>query len=199
MAIEACACIAENSFRMSLNATLVVLWRSFSPTRCPHRRSCGYTARSKKCRQLFLELIMKKLFIFGLSSIAAAAMAAGPSVSISGNSDQALIMYNSYGTNTADGARARAQQNLSTNAGNINIKGDSKQTTDLFDFYVNNRAGANTLAQQSLSSNVGDVSITGYSVQFSYLTEGSITNSATGYGASAIQSAASNTSCTTCK
>lgn len=142
---------------------------------------------------------MKNLFIFGLSAIAATAMAAGPSVSISGNSDQALIMYSSSGTNTADGARARAQQNLSTNAGDINIKGESKQTSDLFDSYVNNQASANTLAQQSVSSNVGDVSITGYSVQFSYLTGSSIANSATGYSASAIQSAASNTSCTTCK
>lgn len=142
---------------------------------------------------------MKKLLLFALSAVAATAMAAGPSVSISGNSDQAVIMYNSFGTNTAQGARARAQQNLSTNAGDIRIKGDSKQTTDMFDSYANNQASANTLAQQSVSSNVGDVNITGYSVQFSYLTGSSITNSASGYSASAIQSAASNTSCATCK
>ena len=146
---------------------------------------------------------MKKFVLLALSVAASAAMAAGPSgvqTTIAGQSTQAVVLQTSTVTNTANGAYSNAQQNLASNAGDVDItsSGKSFQAVGAQNTTFANTSNANTKAQQNVSSNSGDVTISGNSLQLTLATNSSVRNTATGYNAKAVQSIASNSSCSTC-
>ncbi|NPC55752.1 hypothetical protein [Caenimonas soli] len=71
-----------------------------------------------------------------------------------GNSTQAVVGVGSYVTNSADGYQAFANQNLSSNMGDVTIGGDSVQITSLLISSVTNTAdGAHSKAVQNIASN----------------------------------------------
>ena len=146
---------------------------------------------------------MKKFVLFSLSVVATAAMAAGPSgvqTTIAGQSTQAAVLLTSTVTNTASGAYSNAQQNLASNAGDVAITASGKSTQIVVAENSNftNTSNAHTKAQQNVSSNSGDVTISGNSLQLTLAARSSVRNTATGYNAKAVQSIASNSSCSTC-
>ena len=146
---------------------------------------------------------MKKLVLLSLSVVATAAMAAGPSgvqTTIAGDSTQAVVLLTSTVTNTANGSYANAQQNLASNAGDVAItsSGKSIQIVGAQNSNFTNTANAITKAQQNVSSNSGDVTISGHSLQLTLAANSNVRNSATGFNARAVQSIASNSSCSTC-
>ena len=145
---------------------------------------------------------MKKLALLALSAIATAAMATGPtpasSISISGNSTQIAVLSTSGVVNTANGRDSLAQQNLASNAGDVDIRGNSLQMVGARGSYVGNTSNANTMAQQNLSSNIGDVTVRGNSLQATMLDASYVLNSATGRDAVAVQNIASNNACFAC-
>lgn len=146
---------------------------------------------------------MKKLVLLAMSVAATAAMAAGPAgiqTTIAGSSTQAAVLLTSTVTNTASGAYSNAQQNLASNAGDVDItsSGRSIQIVGSQNSTFANTANANTKAQQNVSSNSGDVTISGNSTQITLAANSSVRNTATGYNAKAVQSIASNSSCSTC-
>lgn len=144
---------------------------------------------------------MKKFVLLALSVVASAAMAAGPAgvqTTISGNSTQAAVLQTSSVTNTANGVLSQAQQNLASNAGDIAISGNSIQVVASNNSSFTNTAGPLNEAQQNVSSNSGDVTISGSSLQITLANGSNMTNTAVGIGAKAVQSIASNASCSTC-
>ena len=146
---------------------------------------------------------MKNFVLLALSVVASAAMAAGPSgvqTTIAGQSTQAAVLLTSTVTNTASGAYSNAQQNLASNAGDVAITSSGKSTQIVGSQNSNftNTSNAHTKAQQNVSSNSGDVTISGTSLQVTLAANSSVRNSATGYNAKAVQSIASNSSCSTC-
>ena len=144
---------------------------------------------------------MKKIVLLALSVVASAAMAAGPATTIDGTSIQTATLTNTGVSNTAYGINANAQQNLASNAGNVDIAsgGTSTQTVTATGAFFSNIANADTKAQQNVSSNSGDVTIKGSSTQLTVAAGTTVVaNSATGFNAKAVQSIASNTSCATC-
>ena len=161
---------------------------------------------SLNTKQIFnfsLGTIMKKLVLLALSVVATAAMAAGPSgvsVEINGSSTQTADLRLSVVSNTASGVNSQAQQNISSNAGDVFVAagGRSTQTTNARGSVITNTSNANTEAQQNMSSNSGDVTIRGFSTQLTTLVGSVVANSATGSRAKAVQSIASNASCSTC-
>lgn len=155
---------------------------------------------------------MKSLAFLALSAIATAAMAAGPSsvptLTISGTSTQVASVNGGALKNTAQ-SYAYANQNVASNKGGVDIKGNSEQTATLTGATVTNEAkSAGDVAVQNLASNAGDVTIdksqwlTGKSKQTVTITSSSMTNEANGnsgcYGSNcsdaalAYQNAASN-------
>lgn len=153
---------------------------------------------------LLLGTIMKKIVLLALSVVASAAMAAGPAgvqTTINGTSTQTASLTSTGVSNTAFGVNANAQQNLASNAGDVEIAGggNSSQTVRSTNATFRNTANANTKAQQNVSSNSGDVTIRGRSTQLTTATAGTVVaNIATGTNAKAVQSIASNASCSTC-
>ena len=147
---------------------------------------------------------MKKLVLLALSVVATAAMAAGPAgnqVEINGTSTQTADLRGVTVRNTAAGVNSQAQQNISSNAGDVFVAGGarSRQTTNAsVASIVTNTSNANTEAQQNMSSNSGDVTIRGTSTQLTNVIASLVTNAATGFNAKAVQSIASNASCSTC-
>ncbi len=146
---------------------------------------------------------MKKLAFLALSVVASAAMAAGPAgvqTTIAGTSVQAAVLQTSTVTNLASGVGSQAQQNLASNAGDVNIAagGLSIQVVASNNSSFTNTAGALNEAQQNVSSNSGDVTISGNSLQITLANGSNVTNTAVGIGAKAVQSIASNASCSTC-
>lgn len=147
---------------------------------------------------------MKKLVPLALSVVATAAMAAGPagvSVEINGTSTQTADFRSTTVRNIASGVNSQAQQNISSNAGDVFVAagGRSTQTTNASaGSVITNTSNANTEAQQNMSSNSGDVTIRGFSTQLTTLVGSVVANSATGSRAKAVQSIASNASCSTC-
>ncbi len=145
---------------------------------------------------------MKKLLLLALSSIATAAMATGPSetseIRITGTSTQIAVLSSTGVVNTANGTDSLAQQNLASNAGDVDIRGHSLQIVAARGSYVGNLSNADTVAQQNLSSNVGDVTISGHSMQATVLASSYVLNSATGRDATAVQNIASNNACFAC-
>jgi hypothetical protein len=146
---------------------------------------------------------MKKLALLALSVIATGAMAAGPAgvqIVIDGTSTQAAVLLTSSVVNRANGVNSNAQQNLASNAGDVYVSasGNSTQVVAAQNSTFRNTSNANTEAQQNVSSNSGDVTITGTSLQITLASGSNVTNTATGYNAKAVQSIASNSSCSTC-
>ena len=147
---------------------------------------------------------MKKLVLLALSVVATAAMAAGAAgtqIVIDGTSTQTADLRNVAVRNTAFGVNAQAQQNISSNAGDVFVTGSgrSEQTTTAFrGSIITNTANANTKAQQNMSSNSGDVTISGVQIQRTIVENSTVANIATGFNAKAVQSIASNASCSTC-
>ena len=146
---------------------------------------------------------MKKLVLFALSVVATAAMAAGPAgvqIEINGTSTQTADLRSTTVRNNASGVNSQAQQNISSNAGDVFVAGGARstQTTRATGSVITNTANANTEAQQNMSSNSGDVTIRGFSTQLTTLVNSSVINTATGSRAKAVQSIASNSSCSTC-
>ena len=146
---------------------------------------------------------MKKLVLFSLSVVATAAMAAGPSpaeIEIAGKSTQVAVLHTSAVLNVANGSMSNAQQNLASNAGNVDIKksGNSFQIVGAQGSVFANISNANTKATQNVSSNSGDIDISGTSVQVTSAYNSAVLNFATGKGAKAMQNIASNSSCATC-
>ena len=147
---------------------------------------------------------MKKFVLLALSVVATAAMAAGPAgkqVEINGTSTQTADLRSSTVRNTASGVNSQAQQNISSNAGDVYVAGGgrSTQTTRTSGgSVITNTSNANTEAQQNISSNSGDVTIRGTSIQLTNVVSSTVANIATGFHAKAVQSIASNASCSTC-
>ena len=146
---------------------------------------------------------MKKLVLLALSVVATAAMAAGPAgtqIEINGTSTQTADLRSSNVRNTAIGTNAQAQQNISSNAGDVLVAAGarSSQTTNANTGTITNTSNANTKAQQNMSSNAGDVTIRGFSTQLTHVVSSTVANVATGFNAKAVQSIASNSSCSTC-
>ena len=146
---------------------------------------------------------MKSFVLLAMSVVATSAMAAGPAgiqTTINGTSQQTAILQTSAVTNTANGTRSNAQQNLASNAGDVAItsSGKSFQIVGAQNSTFANTSNANTKAQQNVSSNSGDVTISGTSTQFTQAVSSFVRNTATGGNARAVQSIASNSSCSTC-
>ena len=102
--------------------------------------------------------------------------------------------------NRAEGAGAFAQQNVSSNSGNVTIDGAaSTQITVGTLSDISNRAiGDNAYASQNVSSNVGNVTIAGgTSNQFTALL-GSYVGNVAYANARAVQNIASNNGCIDC-
>lgn len=95
---------------------------------------------------------------------------------------------------------SQAQQNLAYNAGDVNFasSGLSIQVVASNNSSFTNTAGAQNEAQQNVSSNSGDVTISGNSLQITLANGSNVSNRAIGIGAKAVQSIASNASCSTC-
>ena len=147
---------------------------------------------------------MKKFVLLALSFAASAAMAAGPAgvqVEINGTSTQTADLRLSTVRNTASGVNSQAQQNISSNAGDVFVAGGARSTQTTRSSggsVITNTSNANTEAQQNMSSNSGDVTIRGTSIQLTTLVSSTVANIATGFRAKAVQSIASNASCSTC-
>ena len=146
---------------------------------------------------------MKKFVLLALSVVATAAMAAGPSgiqTTIAGTSVQAAVLQTSTVTNLASGVNSQAQQNLASNAGDVNVasSGLSIQVVASNNSIFTNTAGAQNKAQQNVSSNSGDVTISGNSLQITLANGSNVSNKAIGTNAKAVQNIASNASCSTC-
>jgi hypothetical protein len=92
-----------------------------------------------------------------------------------------------------------AQQNVSSNSGNVTIDGGSSdQLTIGAASDISNRAlGANSMASQNVSSNVGQVTIRGASTQVTALL-GSYVGNVAHANSMAVQNLASNNGCVTC-
>ena len=119
-------------------------------------------------------------------------------VTLGGRSEQ-LVTTSNF-SNAVNEARvdAVAQQNVSSNVGDLNritISGASIQRATLNGTTLRNTATGDNVAQQSVTSNVGDVDISGSSTQIASLTNSTLTNTATSKDALAIQNIASNHSC----
>lgn len=149
---------------------------------------------------------MKKLAILAFAGLATAAFAgggdgpSGPQIVINGNSTQGVAMIFSAIRNQSTGERSDAQQNVSSNSGNVTVNGNSTQLTAGMLSDVSNRSiGSDSYASQNLSSNVGKVDINGNSTQMTALLGSYVGNLASGNHARAVQNIASNNGCTSCQ
>jgi hypothetical protein len=150
---------------------------------------------------LFWGNIMKKLFIIASALAVSSAFATGgPEIEIDGNSVQVVAATSSVFLNAAAlGDDAYAQQNVSSNSGNVEIDGDSLQLTATRNSLVANLAlGEDAYASQNISSNIGKVSVDGLSVQLTALNNSAVVNMAS-EDTKAIQNLASNNGCVACQ
>jgi hypothetical protein len=162
---------------------------------------------------------MKKLAIFAFAAFSSLAFAGGgnhggggndeetttcescPAIDISGNSLQAVAATSSVFLNAATGKDSYAQQNVSSNSGNVTVKGGSTsiQLTSAKGSVVANLAmGEDAYASQNVSSNIGNVVISGNSLQMTALRGSGVINVAA-ENTRAIQNVASNNGCSTCQ
>lgn len=93
-------------------------------------------------------------------------------------------------SNSASGKGAKATQNVSSNSGDIEIKGKNVQSTNAGSV-SNSASGKGAVASQNVSSNAGKVKISGANSQATNV-GGAVRNSAKGEGAVASQNIASN-------
>lgn len=147
---------------------------------------------------------MKKLAIIAAAAIATSAFAFGsstpsPEIKITGASTQNTTT--SAFSTVANSAEedAYAVQNLSSNAGNVTIGGNSSQTTSLGGFAMvkNTADGHDAYAAQNLASNSGLVGITGFSTQMVSV-GGLVSNTAKAHS-TAVQNLSSNNGCSACQ
>lgn len=150
---------------------------------------------------------MKKLAIIAFAALATSAFATEtctecPQIDIKGTSTQTVTTFFSNFQNEAkNGSGAYAQQNVSSNSGNVEVAGTSEQSTHASWASVTNTAdGADAYASQNLASNLGNVKIYNgaTSTQTVSLVGGSVINKAAG-NTKAIQNLASNNGCSTCQ
>ena len=126
---------------------------------------------------------------------------------IKGKSEQTVSLSGGNMYNTAEGdgcgdkcspdATAIAYQSASSNFGDVQISGTSKQYTGIQNSTAWNLAkGGGAVAVQNMSSNYGTVTISGASTQTTWIAGGSsVGNFANGTNAAAYQNLASNDSC----
>ncbi|MFP5467014.1 MAG: hypothetical protein ACLGG8_05730 [Gammaproteobacteria bacterium] len=121
-----------------------------------------------------------------------------PQIDIKGASVQTVsATFSTFGNEGYNGGNA--QQNVSSNSGNVMVTAASTQTTNAFGSAVLNKADGNgAYASQNLSSNVGKVNIAAASTQTTALT-GSVVFNKAGAGSKAVQNLATNNGCTACK
>ena len=157
---------------------------------------------------------MKKLAIIALATLSTLAFASGkdddkggsscsecPEIVIDGTSFQAVAATSSVFLNAATGKDAYAQQNVSSNSGNVTVEdgATSVQLTAARGSVVANLAlGDDAYASQNVSSNIGNVTIDGTSWQITALNRSGVLNVA-GADTRAIQNVASNNGCSTCQ
>ena len=201
--IEEAILRAEDSFRTTLKSEVT------APPK-PRSSTMSNTLNFRICREVskmlanfFWGITMKSLVLLAMSVVATSAMAAGPSgvqTIIAGQSTQAVVLLSSVVRNTANGHNSNAQQNLASNAGDVDItsSGKSTQIVGAYNTTFSNTSNAHTKAQQNVSSNSGDVTISGNSLQLTLAANSAVSNTATGHNAKAVQSIASNSSCSTC-
>ncbi|OGA29404.1 MAG: hypothetical protein A3E51_22390 [Burkholderiales bacterium RIFCSPHIGHO2_12_FULL_67_38] len=142
---------------------------------------------------------MKKLAIIAFAAFATSAFA-DPEIVIDGVSFQSVAAVSSIFHNEASGDDAYAQQNVSSNSGNVTVSGGgtSYQQTSASGSVVANLAyGDDAYASQNVSSNIGDVTINGYSWQATALYGSGVYNIA-GEDTQAVQNIASNNGCVAC-
>jgi hypothetical protein len=158
---------------------------------------------------------MKKLAIIAFAALATSAFAGGsgggsgggntctecPEIVIDGTSFQAVAATSSVFLNAAEGKDAYAQQNVSSNSGNVTVAdgATSVQLTAARGSLVANLAlGDDAYASQNVSSNIGNVDINGTSWQVTALNRSGVINIAT-ENTKAVQNIASNNGCSVCK
>ncbi|MCD6665092.1 hypothetical protein ACFQNJ_16835 [Hydrogenophaga bisanensis] len=157
---------------------------------------------------------MKKLAIIALATAASSAFAFNwgqnpqpqpnapcdtcPQIDIKGASVQTVsATFSTFGNEGYNGGNA--QQNVSSNSGNVLVTAPSNQTTTAFGSAVTNKAdGNNAYASQNLSSNVGKVNIAAMSMQTTSLA-GSVVFNKAGANSKAVQNLATNNGCIACK
>lgn len=157
---------------------------------------------------------MKKLAIIALATVASSAFAFNwgvtpqpqpnapcetcPQIDIKGPSVQTVsAKFSTFGNEGYNGGNA--QQNVSSNSGNVLVNAPSTQTTTAFGSAVLNSAnGNNAYASQNISTNVGKVNIAASSTQMTSLTASVVYNKA-GANSKAVQNLASNNGCIACK
>lgn len=147
---------------------------------------------------------MKKLALLAFAAATTMAFAtppSGPQIDISGISKQTVTATSSTFRNYSD-ANSFAVQNVSSNAGNVDVEGYSEQTTTASrNSMVSNRAlGHDAYAAQNLASNTGKVNIDkgARSIQMVSLTNATVANTANSHS-SAVQNLASNNGCSSCQ
>lgn len=153
---------------------------------------------------------MKKLALIAFAAMATSAFAVEetgdkcsdcPAIVIDGTSFQAVAATSSLFLNAAEGRDAYAQQNVSSNSGNVTVEkgGTSVQLTAARGSLVANLAlGDDAYASQNVSSNIGNVNIKGTSWQITALDRSGVVNIAT-RDTKAVQNIASNNGCVACK
>jgi len=154
---------------------------------------------------------MKKLALIALAAFATSAFATGniffppqtcetcPQIDILGTSTQSVSATWSGIKNESSGDGANAQQNVSSNSGNVKVAASSTQMTTAVGSTVSNKAeGKDAYASQNVSSNVGKVNIGATSIQTTFLS-GSYVGNKAGAGSKAVQNLASNNGCSACK
>lgn len=147
---------------------------------------------------------MKKLAIIAfaaISSLAFATQPAGPEIKITGTSIQTTTSSAfSMLTNKAD-EEAYAVQNVSSNAGNVDIAGQSRQTTTLTHgaMVSNHAAGKDAYAAQNLASNSGKVSVSQGATSVQMAMIGGWTSNHAQARATAVQNVSSNNGCSACE
>lgn len=144
---------------------------------------------------------MKKLALIAFAAISTSVFA--QEIVIDGNSVQAVAATSSIFLNAADGANAYAQQNVSSNSGEVTVEsgGLSVQLTAADNSVLANIAlGDNAYASQNVSSNIGDVTIgaSANSLQLTALSGSGAINLA-GANTKAVQNIASNNGCVACE
>ncbi|MDI3511569.1 MAG: hypothetical protein PWQ61_2334 [Betaproteobacteria bacterium] len=121
-----------------------------------------------------------------------------PQIDIKGPSVQTVsATFSTFANEGVNGGNA--QQNVSSNSGNVMVAAPSFQTTTTIGSAVMNKAdGKDAYASQNLSSNVGKVNIASASFQATALAGSLVLNKA-GAGSKAVQNLATNNGCTSCK
>ena len=142
---------------------------------------------------------MKKLAIIAFAAFATSAFA-DPEIVIDGNSVQAVAATSTIFYNSAVGDDAYAQQNVSSNSGNVTVESGANSvqlTVASGSVVANYAAGDDSYASQNVSSNIGDVTIAGNSLQITALQGSGVYNIAA-EDTKAVQNLASNNGCVAC-